>query len=136
MKSKIHKSRNLQITVICKKLIFVIAASFLLFACGSKEDLAVKTEKLGDANLRSTFKVWGNCEMCKDAIENSLQGEGITEASWNMETKALVVTYDSTKITLDQVQKNVAAVGYDNVKYKGDDKAYENLPGCCKYDRK
>jgi len=118
------------------KNLILACAALLLFSCGNKEDLSVKTEKLGDANLRSTFKVWGNCEMCKETIEGSLKSEGITEAYWNMETKALVVTYDSTKITLDQVQKNVAAVGYDNVKYKGDDKAYENLPGCCKYDRK
>jgi len=119
-----------------KKLFIVFASSFLLFSCGNNEDLSVKTEKMGDANLRSTFKVWGNCEMCKETIEGSLKADGITEADWNTETKVLSVTYDSTKITLDQVQKNVAAVGYDNVKYKGDDKAYENLPQCCKYGRK
>jgi periplasmic mercuric ion binding protein len=80
--------------------------------------------------------VWGNCGMCKNKIEKSLKKEGISKASWNDETKLLVVTYDDTKITNDDIQKTVAAVGYDTEKYTADDKAYNKLPGCCKYDRK
>ena len=119
-----------------KKLLFVCAASLLLFACGNKEAGEVKTEKLAGSALKSTFKVWGNCETCKETIEGSLKVDGVTEASWSPETKMLSVSYDTTKINLDQVEKNIAAAGYDNVKYKGDDNAYANLPQCCKYDRK
>ncbi len=118
-----------------KKIVLPLLILFLA-ACGNKEDLSVKTEQLGGANLRSTFKVWGNCETCKDAIENSLAIDGIAEANWNMDSKLISVSYDSTKVSLDQIEKNIAAVGYDNVQYKGDDKAYENLPQCCKYERK
>ena len=35
-----------------------------------------------------------------------------------------------------KIKKNVAAAGYDNDAYKGDDKAYSNLPECCQYERK
>ena len=48
----------------------------------------------------------------------------------------LTVEFDTVKISLDQIQKNVASVGYDNEKYKGDDKAYSELADCCQYDRK
>lgn len=82
------------------------------------------------------FKVWGNCEMCKETIEGALKVEGISKANWDTETKEVQVTYDSTKITLDQIQKNIAAAGYDNEKYKSDEKAYHNLPECCQYERK
>lgn len=120
-----------------KNLIIAFSLSVLLFSCGgNKEELTVKTEKISGAELKSTFKVWGNCETCKDAIENSLRTDGITTADWNMETKLIAVTYDSTKINLDKIEQKIAAVGYDNVKYKGDDAAYENLPQCCKYERK
>jgi len=115
----------------------LIIFSVLLFACsGNKEDLTVKTEKVSGTVLKSSFKVWGNCEMCKETIEGSLKAGGITAADWNVETKIISVSYDSTKINLDAIEKNIAAVGYDNAKYKGDNKAYAELPECCKYERK
>jgi len=84
----------------------------------------------------STFKVWGNCEMCKETIEGSLKVAGVSKADWNVDTKIMTVSYDSSKISLDQIQKNIAGVGYDTEKYKGDDKAYHELAGCCQYERK
>ena len=127
------KKNNLIITI----CVFCVLFSEVLPSCsGNKEELTVKTEKVSGPQLKSVFKVWGNCETCKDAIENSLRADGITSADWDMETKLIAVTYDSTKINLDKIEQNIAAVGYDNVKYKGDDKAYENLPPCCKYERK
>ena len=74
--------------------------------------------------------------MCKETIESSLKVDGITKADWNVDSKIMTVSYDEKKITLDQIQKNIASVGYDNEKYKGDDKAYSELAGCCQYDRK
>jgi len=93
------------------------------------------TETVNGATT-STFKVWGNCEMCKETIEGSLKVAGISKADWNVDSKIMTVTYDSTKITLDQIQKNIAGVGYDTEKYKGDDKAYHELAECCQYERK
>lgn len=120
-----------------KQIFLAFALATLAAACGSKEEnLTVQTEPVSGSTVRSTFKVWGNCEMCKETIEGSLQLDGVSEADWDMEKKILSVTYDTSKVNLDQVQKNVALAGYDNVKYKGDDKAYENLPECCRYERK
>jgi periplasmic mercuric ion binding protein len=84
----------------------------------------------------STFKVWGNCEMCKETIEGSLKVTGVSKADWNVDTKMMTVSYDSSRISLDQIQKNIAGVGYDTEKYKGDDKAYHELAECCQYERK
>jgi copper chaperone CopZ len=94
-----------------------------------------KTETINGITT-STFKVWGNCEMCKETIEGSLKKDGITKADWNTETKMITITYDPAVISLDQLHKNIASVGYDTEKYKGDDNAYSELPGCCQYDRK
>jgi len=90
----------------------------------------------GEGNTTKTFKVWGNCDMCKETIETSLKVDGISSADWNTETKMMEVSFDSTKISLDQIQQKIAAVGYDTEKYKGDDKAYDGLHKCCKYERK
>lgn len=83
-----------------------------------------------------SFKVYGNCGMCKKRIEKAVKVEGVTMADWDTETKIITVTYDATKITNNDLQQKIAAVGHDTEKYAADDKVYEKLPGCCLYDRK
>jgi len=103
--------------------------SFVLFA-GLQlqaQDATVKTE---------TFKVYGNCGMCKGRIEGALKKmAGVNSADWNSETKVLEVNYDAAQTNIDEMQKTIAGVGHDTDKYRADDKVYENLPGCCMYDR-
>ncbi|MES2773799.1 MAG: heavy metal-associated domain-containing protein [Bacteroidota bacterium] len=83
-----------------------------------------------------TFKVSGNCGMCKKIIESAVAKQaGVTKATWNKETKMMTVVYQPSKTTVDAIQKKIAAVGYDTPKFRGDDKAYDELPGCCQYDR-
>lgn len=120
------------------KFIAVAFIALAIGACGNKADsgsIESKTEIINGI-ATSTFKVWGNCEMCKETIEGSLKVDGISKSDWNTETKMINVSYDTTKISLDKLQKNIASVGYDNEKHKGDDKAYSALPECCQYDRK
>jgi len=91
----------------------------------------------GNAQTKTdTIKVSGECGMCKSRIQKTLKIDGITSAAWDTETKLLVVSYDISKISNDDIQKKVAAVGHDTEKYSADDKVYEKLPGCCHYDRK
>ena len=84
---------------------------------------------------KETIKVWGNCGMCKKTIERSARSAGATHASWNEETKILNVTYNSRGSNPEKIQKAIAASGYDTQEFKADDKAYNNLHGCCKYER-
>lgn len=85
---------------------------------------------------KETFKVWGNCDMCKKTIETALKVDGVKKATWNVETKQMLVKFDPSKISLDQIHQKIAAVGYDTDKVKGDDTAYNNLHGCCQYERR
>lgn len=82
-----------------------------------------------------TFKVWGNCDQCKTRIEETIKSNGATSADWNVSTKILAVTFDPTKTSVESLSKKLAAVGHDTEKYKADDKVYNALPACCKYDR-
>lgn len=122
------------------KYILVIITALVFISCGEKTSNVDSTTASAITTTNgitiSTFKVWGNCEMCKETIEGSLKADGITKADWNVDTKILTVEFDTVKISLDQIQKSVASVGYDNEKYKGDDKAYSELADCCQYDRK
>ena len=82
-----------------------------------------------------TFKVWGNCDECKIRIEETVKADGAIGANWNSKTKILAVTYDPAKTSVESISKKLAAAGHDTEKFKADDKVYNALPGCCKYDR-
>ena len=109
-----------------KVAVFLIVVLFIE-ACGHKKE-----------NLKvENFKVWGNCEMCKKTIESSINTEPtIYSANWNTETKLIKVEYDSVKTNIEEIQKKIAAVGYDTEKVKGSDTAYAQLHACCQYERK
>jgi copper chaperone CopZ len=83
-----------------------------------------------------SFKVWGNCGQCKARIEKAAKIDGVSKADWSDETKVLTLVYEPSKVKTDDVLKKIAAIGYDTEKFKGDDKAYAKLPGCCQYERK
>lgn len=83
-----------------------------------------------------TIKVYGECGMCKNRIQKTLKIDGISSAVWDVDTKMLTVTYNPATITNDVIQQKIAAVGHDTEKYKADDKVYDQLPGCCHYERK
>ena len=91
---------------------------------------------LAQDSKTDTFKVYGNCGMCKKRIEKATAGEGITKADWNVDTKLMTVTYNPSKITGEAIQKKIAAAGHDTEKQKATDGVYNKLPGCCQYDRK
>ena len=80
-----------------------------------------------------TFTVKGNCEECKENIENAADIKGVKLLTWDQKTKVATVTFVPEKITLAQIQKAIASKGYDTGDFKGDAKAYKALPKCCKY---
>jgi len=80
--------------------------------------------------------VWGSCNLAKIKIDSAAKLDGVEIASWNQETKLLTLKYDSTKVTLDNILKNVSLAGFDNERYFGDDYEYEKLPDSCKYERR
>ncbi|MBL0307120.1 MAG: DUF3347 domain-containing protein [Chitinophagaceae bacterium] len=84
---------------------------------------------------RDTIKVYGNCGICETAIEKAADKKNIAKADWNKDSKMATITYDSKKTDLDAVLKNIALAGYDNQNFLAPDAAYNNLPGCCKYER-
>lgn len=83
-----------------------------------------------------TFKVYGNCEMCKTTIEGALKKkDGILSKKWDKEKQEITVTYDASKITVQKIGEKIAGVGYDNQYAKAKDETYSNLHKCCRYER-
>lgn len=121
-----------------KKLIVLpLIMASVMFSFGgilSNETINTSTEILH--NETETFKVYGNCGMCKNRIESSLKDvDGIKKAEWNVKTKMMTVTFDPHKITLEKIKETIASVGHDTDDVKADNKVYNGLPGCCQFDR-
>jgi copper chaperone CopZ len=74
--------------------------------------------------------------MCEVTIEKAARLEGVESADWDADTKELLLKYDPKKVTPEAVQKAIAAEGYDTEAFRGDNKAYSDLPQCCQYPRK
>ena len=77
--------------------------------------------------------MYGACEQCKDRIELALKIKGVGVGIWNVETKMLILEYDSTVISLEKIQNKIVAVGHDLETKKANDKVYNNLDACCHY---
>ena len=82
-----------------------------------------------------TFKVAGECGMCKKKIEKAAKEAGATYAVWNQQTKILSVTYNASGASTASIQQKIASVGYDTPNYKTTDEAYKSLDECCQYER-
>ena len=82
------------------------------------------------------FLVNGKCEMCEKRIEMAaLAIDGVNKADWNKESKYIEVAFNDSKTDVHKVEMAIAKVGHDTKMHKADDKTYNELPGCCKYDR-
>ncbi|MCW3117312.1 MAG: Co/Zn/Cd efflux system rane fusion protein [Chitinophagaceae bacterium] len=82
-----------------------------------------------------SFKVSGECGMCKKKIESAARQAGATHASWSPETKVLKVTYNVNGGGISAIRQTIANSGYDTPGYKAPEEAYNSLDECCKYPR-
>ena len=123
-----------------KKIILSVLTLSSVLVCTNSSKAFTSNENAivinHDDKKTDTFKVYGNCGMCEKTIEGALKGvKGIDKADWNKETKMIEVVYHTHDISLDDIKKKIAAVGYDTEEYRATDKAYNNLAGCCQYER-
>lgn len=111
----------------------------VLFSIGlqAQSGMVKKATKTVTAQTEKTetFLVLGNCGMCERIIEKAALSAGAATASWDVDTDQLTVVFDPAKTSTDAIQKAVAQSGYDNIGYKAPDAVYNDLHGCCKYDR-
>lgn len=83
-----------------------------------------------------SWVVAGSCGMCKDRIEKAaLSVTGVSFASWDQSTQKLVVAFNSVQTGKADILKVIAKAGHDNEAFKADDAVYNDLPGCCHYER-
>lgn len=104
----------------------IVAILFTVTSCDAK----IKNPKT------ESYKVFGNCGMCKKRIESAVYKKGEAKGIWDEKSKILAMVYDSLKTSSGIILKRVADIGHDNDKFIADIDVYKKLPECCQYTRK
>jgi Cu(I)/Ag(I) efflux system membrane fusion protein len=120
-----------------KKTILLFAAITCLAAnnaCTNAGKNSSGQQKTAISGVSAILSAQGACEMCKERIEQAAKDvEGVIDASWDLDSKQLQLTYDEGKTSLEAVSRAVATAGHDTESDKADDETYNALPPCCQY---
>ncbi|HEV7783121.1 MAG TPA: heavy-metal-associated domain-containing protein, partial [Chitinophagaceae bacterium] len=81
------------------KIFSIAALSFALVTTASAQ------------TTTETFKVSGNCGMCKTKIEKAAKEAGAKSAEWNADTKNLTVIFKSSTTNTAKIQESIAKSG-------------------------
>jgi copper chaperone CopZ len=107
---------------------FIVVATLLVLAlagCSTGGDLKSETITVSSAV----------CGSCGETVEKAVYAvEGVKEAKFDLETKALTVSYVPEQTNLATLERAVSDAGYDANSTKRDPAAYEKLDACCKID--
>jgi periplasmic mercuric ion binding protein len=110
----------------------IILGMMMLFVAFSSQ-AQVKKNK----NAKHNIEVNGNCEMCKKRIEKAAYSvKGVKSAEYHVDDKMLHLIINEEKCSSLDVKKAVAKAGHDTDEVKATDEQYNNLHGCCLYERK
>lgn len=111
-----------------KNIVVVLLVSLFGFTMQAQE----KKNK----NAKADVEVKGNCEMCKKRIEKAAYTvPGVKSAVWHPDDQVLHLVYNEQKCSSNDVQKAIAKAGHDTKEVKATEAEYNNLHGCCQYDR-
>ena len=87
-------------------------------------------------NRKVDVNVSGICDMCKSRIEKAaFKTKGVKTAEWSSESQNLSLVINERKTDVLTIQKSMAAIGHDTEGVQATHEAYNNLHGCCKYER-
>lgn len=105
-----------------KNILLLAPITVLVFSCNQPK-----------AGREASFYVRGNCGMCEERIEQSLASvNGVIKADWDVKTKNMVVSYDSTKIDERTIQQKIANAGHETKSISSPQAVHDALPECCK----
>ena len=98
--------------------------------------LSTQAQEKKNKNAKYTITVNGNCEQCQRRIQKAaFSVAGVKAANWSIETHNMVVLLNEEKTSIAEVKKAIAKAGHDAGEIKATKEIYDNLPGCCQYER-
>jgi mercuric ion binding protein len=116
-----------------KNILVFFIFLFALLGCNktNQKDIKTSSAKMVETSTISLPSI--KCEMCVNTIKEALKKtEGVETADVNLSAKIVMVGFDKSKTDLSKIEKAIADAGYDANNLPRNNKAYENLPACCK----
>jgi len=99
--------------------------------------LSTQAQDKKNKNAKYDIEVGGNCDLCKKRIEKAaFSVKGVKSADYNLDDNVLHIIINEEKCSILDIKKAIAKVGHDTDDVKATDEDYENLHGCCHYERK
>lgn len=87
-------------------------------------------------NAKYSVEVSGNCDMCKNRIEKAAYAvKGVKSANWDVSSQQLQIILNEQRSSVQEVQQAIANAGHDTKEVKTTQEKYDQLHGCCKYER-
>lgn len=119
------------------KILTVSILSIIVFLGSTLESNAQGKVEINKKTVVSdTLMVRGVCGSCETRIENAALIKGVKKAEWDKYKQQLIVFYKPAKVSLDEIEKEVAKAGHDTPNHKASDEVYNQLPACCAYRSK
>lgn len=110
--------------------------SFLMIISFSSFDLIGKDHHGEQTHGEATFRVLGNCGMCKDRIERAAYTvRGVRYAYWDVDEQMITVRYRPNRTSQEEIERTIAKAGHDTENFLTDDETHANLHHCCIYPR-
>ncbi|WP_350293022.1 heavy-metal-associated domain-containing protein [uncultured Croceitalea sp.] len=101
-----------------------------------EESKGVKLSDNSEGTIAKKVFVAGNCGMCEARISKAAKSvNGVSEISWNKDTKMMEVSFDAGITDLSKIEKAIAKAGHDTKNHKAQKETYDGLPACCHYER-
>jgi len=99
--------------------------------------LSTQAQEKKNKNAKYEIEVLGNCDLCKKRIEKAaFSVKGVKSANYHLDDNILHLIINEEKCSILDIKKAVAKVGHDTEEVKATEEDYENLHGCCHYERK
>ena len=110
-----------------KKLITLIIITF--FTISTQQVKGQKTNKKETIVIKTSTQ----CGMCKERVEKAMAYEkDIVSSNLDVEKAEFTIIYKPAKTSPEKIRDAISKVGYDAGDVKADEKAYNDLPACCK----
>lgn len=84
--------------------------------------------------VKDTITVQGVCDQCKARIEEAAYTKGVKFVEWDKHTQKLVIAYRTDKVTLHEIEEQIAQKGHNTEHMKANREDYDALPACCRYE--
>lgn len=116
------------------KTIIIAITLLTLAALPVQAQKQTKKAKKSETTAIATIELNSvKCSMCASVITGALSElEGVKNVEIDVDEQTAKVTYVPKKVTESTLESAIAKAGYNANDVERDDKAYKELPGCCK----